>query len=246
MPKSTHTHASLHGAARSMHLFPAVGAVIGLLLGLLAWGFFEVAEPLLAGLLVAAAILIVTGLHHTDGLSDFADGLMARGTRGRRLAAMKDRSTGTAGTAAIVLCVAGLIVALSLADGGGITNVVDGGIAIGGSHILIGIILGETLAKFSMVVMAAAGRPASAGGSGALFVEAMKDRRKVAAAALMTIPLIIFLGGLVGVVMFVVAVLVPLVLTRLSARVFGGVTGDVFGATNDLVRIASLVVFVSI
>lgn len=242
MPQSALASASLHGAARSMHLFPVVGAVLGLLLGLLAWGLFEVTgQPLLAGLLAAAAVLIVTGLHHTDGLSDFADGLMARGTRGRRLKAMKDRSTGTAGTTAIVLNVAGLIIVLSIAGGDK-----EAGDGAGISGILIGVLLGEVLAKFSMVVMATTGRPASAAGTGALFIEAMKDRRKVAAAALVTVPIMIILGWPAGVLMLAAAVIVPAVLARLSARAFGGVTGDVFGASNDMVRIASLAVFVSV
>ena len=224
----------LRGVAGSMHLFPVAGAATGLGLGLLAWGLFEVAEPLLAGLLAAAAILLLAGLHHTDGLSDLADGLMARGTRARRLAAMKDRSTGTAGTAAIALCVTGLIITLSLAGGRE------------GHQIVVGVLLGEMLAKFSMVVMAAVGSSATGRGSGALFVGAMRDRRKVAAAASVSVLIAVLLGGLAGLAMLAAAVGTAAILAGLSARIFGGVTGDVFGATNDLARLASLAVFFSI
>ena len=234
-------HAGLYGAARSMHLFPVAGCVIGLLAGLLAWVLLAVAglEPLLAGLVTAAAILVITGLHHTDGLADFADGLMARGTRSRRRDAMKDKSTGTAGTAAIVLCVAGLIITISmLGDGSGDD---------GGMRIIIGIVLAEVAAKFSMVVMAYAGRPAPGGGSGAIFVEAMKDGRKVAASAAIAVPTLVILGGLVpGLAILAVCVLAPAAMAGLAGRSFGGVTGDVFGAANDIVRIASLAVFVSL
>lgn len=234
-------HAGLYGAARSMHLFPVAGCVIGLLAGLLAWVLLAVAglEPLLAGLVTAAALLVITGLHHTDGLADFADGLMARGTHSRRRDAMKDKSTGTAGTAAIVLCVAGLIITISMLGGGMGDD--------GGMHIVIGIILAEVAAKFSMVVMAYAGRPAPGGGSGAIFAEAMKDGRKVAASAAMTVPILVILGGLVpGLAMLAVCVLAPVAMAGLAGRSFGGVTGDVFGAANDIVRIASLAVFVSL
>ena len=235
------THAGLYGAARSMHLFPVAGCVIGLLAGLLAWALLAAAglEPLLAGLVTAAALLAITGLHHTDGLADFADGLMARGTRSRRRDAMKDKSTGTAGTAAIVLCVAGLIITISmLGDGGGD----DGGL-----RIVAGIVLAEVAAKFSMVVMAYVGRPAPGGGSGAVFAEAMKDGRKVAASAAITVPILVILGGLVpGLAVLAVCVLAPAAMAGLAGRSFGGVTGDVFGAANDIVRIASLAVFVSL
>ena len=234
-------HSGLYGAARSMHLFPVAGCVIGLLAGLLAWALLEAAglEPLLAGLVTAAALLVITGLHHTDGLADFADGLMARGTRSRRRDAMRDKSTGTAGTAAIVLCVAGLIITISMLG--------DGGVDDGGLRIVAGIVLAEVAAKFSMVVMAYVGRPAPGGGSGAVFAEAMKDGRKVAASAAMTVPILVILGGLVpGLAVLAVCVLAPAAMAGLAGRSFGGVTGDVFGAANDIVRIASLAVFVSL
>jgi len=35
-------------------------------------------------------------------------------------------------------------------------------------------------------------------------------------------------------------------LVGISTRSFGGVTGDVLGATNELTRLASLLIFVSI
>jgi len=235
-------HAGLYGAARSMHLFPVAGCVIGLLAGLLAWALLAVAglEPLLAGLVTAAVLLVITGLHHTDGLADFADGLMARGTRSRRRDAMKDKSTGTAGTAAIVLCVAGLIITISMLGDGGSGD--DGGM-----RIVIGIVLAEVAAKFSMVIMAYVGRPAPGGGSGAIFAEAMKDGRKVAASAAMAIPILVVLGGLVpGLAILAVCVLAPAAMAGLAGRSFGGVTGDVFGAANDIVRVTSLAVFVSL
>lgn len=238
--ESASPHAGLYGAARSMHLFPVAGCVIGLLAGLLAWALLAVAglEPLLAGLVTAAALLIITGLHHTDGLADFADGLMARGTRSRRRDAMRDKSTGTAGTAAIVLCVAGLIITISMLGGGGD----DGGL-----RIVVGIVLAEVAAKFSMVVMAYVGRPAPGGGLGSVFAESMKDGRKVAASAAMTVPILVVLGGLVpGLAVLAVCVLAPVAMAGLAGRSFGGVTGDVFGAANDIVRIASLAVFVSL
>ena len=70
--------------AKYMFVFPIVGIVIGLLIGSLGFGLSFILEPLLVSLLVVASIAIVTGIHHADGLADFADGLMVKGTNEKK------------------------------------------------------------------------------------------------------------------------------------------------------------------
>jgi adenosylcobinamide-GDP ribazoletransferase len=65
--------------ADSMFLFPLVGAFIGFLAGLLAWVLLKIYDPLIVGFLTLGFLLLITGLHHADGLLDFGDGLMYRG-----------------------------------------------------------------------------------------------------------------------------------------------------------------------
>ena len=222
--------APLDAVARNMFLFPLAGMAVGLLAGSLGFGLSLFLDPLLTGLLVTAFLAVITGIHHADGLADFADGLMARGTREKKLRAMRDVATGSAGTAALVLCMAGLTVAVSLS---------------GGTDLLIALLVSEVLAKFSMVLMASLARPA-APGSASAFVGAMKDRKRLlAASALMIVP-VVLAGGPAGLAVLGVAVAVTLFLLAVSARSFGGVTGDVLGAANELVRLASLAVFVSL
>jgi adenosylcobinamide-GDP ribazoletransferase len=47
-------------------------------------------------------------------------------------------------------------------------------------------------------------------------------------------------------IIFVVGTTLTLFLVAISTRSFGGITGDVLGSTNELSRLASLLVFVSI
>jgi adenosylcobinamide-GDP ribazoletransferase len=224
------SNATLETIAKYMYVFPIVGIVIGLLIGSFGFGLSFLLDPLLVSLIVVASITIVTGIHHADGLADFADGLMVKGSKDKKLKAMKDLSTGSAGIVAIVLYLIGLIITISLTNG---------------FDLFRAILISEILAKFSMVLMASLGNSASLG-SNSPFVKIMKDKKKLSVAfVIMLIPVMI-IGETTGLVMLGVTVIVTIFLLAMSTRSFGGITGDVLGATNELTRLASLMVFVSI
>jgi len=224
------SNASLENIAKYMYLFPIVGIAIGFLVGSFGFGLSFILDPLLVSLLVVASIAIVTGIHHADGLADFADGLMVKGSKARKLQAMKDLSTGSAGIVAIVLYLIGLVVTISLTSG---------------FDLFRAILISEILAKFSMVLMASLGNSASLG-SNSPFVKIMKDKKKLAAAFIIMLIPVIVIGETTGLMMLGVTVTLTLFLLAISTRSFGGITGDVLGATNELTRLASLMVFVSI
>jgi adenosylcobinamide-GDP ribazoletransferase len=221
---------NLETIAKYMYVFPLVGIVIGLIVGSIGFGLSLFLDPLIVSLLTVTLFAIITGIHHTDGLADFADGLMAKGTKEKKLAAMKDLSVGSAGIMAIVLYAIGLIIVLSLTTG---------------YQLFLAILLGEIFAKFSMVLMASIGRSASLG-SNSPFMELMKNRKKLVMASILTIIPLIILGGTTGLIIFGIGTGLTLFLVGLSSRSFGGITGDVLGATNELTRLASILVFVSI
>jgi len=220
----------LETVARYMHVFPIIGIAIGLLIASIGFGLSFFLEPLIVALLVVASIAIITGIHHTDGLADFADGLMTRGTKEKKCKAMKDLSTGSAGIVSVVLYVVGAIIALSLTSG---------------YELLQAILLSEILAKFSMVLMASIGKSAAAG-SNSPFMQIMKDKRRLAVAGVITIIPLVVIGGTTGLILFGASIGVTLFLIGLSTRSFGGITGDVLGATNELTRLSSLLIFVSL
>jgi len=221
---------NLETVARYMHVFPIIGIAIGLLIGSIGFGLSFFLEPLIVALLVVASLAIITGIHHTDGLADFADGLMTRGTKEKKCKAMKDLSTGSAGIVSVVLYVVGAIIALSLTSG---------------YELLQAILLSEILAKFSMVLMAGIGNSAAVG-SNSPFMQIMKDKRRLAVAGVITIIPLVVIGGTVGLILFGASIGITLFLIGLSTRSFGGITGDVLGATNELTRLSSLLIFVSL
>lgn len=224
------SNATLETIAKYMYIFPIVGIAIGLLIGSFGFGLSFFLDPLLVSLLVVVSIVIVTGIHHADGLADFADGLMVKGTAEKKISAMKDLSTGSAGVVAIVLYLLGLIITISLTNG---------------FELFKAILISEILAKFSMVLMASLGHSASLG-SNSPFVQIMKDKKKLAAAFVIMLVPILLIGETTGLIMLAVTVTLSIFLLAISTRSFGGITGDVLGATNELTRLASLMVFVSL
>jgi len=89
---------------RSTLYFPLVGLVIGLLLSLLYAIFRFFLPSAVDSILLVAALAIITGAHHLDGLMDTCDALVAGKTRAQRLEIMADTRVGAFGiTAAILL-----------------------------------------------------------------------------------------------------------------------------------------------
>jgi len=215
-------------AAKVMFLFPFVGAFIGLLAGLFGWVTSQFLPSLVVGALVLGFLLLITGVHHTDGLLDFGDGVMAHGSAERKIEIMHDQLTGAGGLSLGIMTI--LITAFSIAELN--TNI-----------IIPSIVVAEVSAKLSMVIGAWAGKAAHQGMASS-FLRAMHDKKGTAR---LVIALVISLGialpllWLAGVVTLLAAILTGLIMVGVSHRHFKGVTGDVLGATNELARMVSLI-----
>jgi adenosylcobinamide-GDP ribazoletransferase len=218
----------LTDAAKGMFLFPLVGAFIGLLAGLFGWVTSQFLPSLIVGALVLGFLLLITGLHHTDGLLDFGDGVMAQGTAEKKIEIMHDQLTGAGGLSLGIMTF--LITALSIAE-------LNKGI------IIQGLIVVEVSAKLSMVIGAWAGKAVHKGMSSS-FLEAMHGKKGTArliAALVISLGIAIPLLWLAGTITLLAAIMASLIMVGISHRHFRGVTGDVLGATNELTRMVSLI-----
>ncbi|MBT6171861.1 MAG: adenosylcobinamide-GDP ribazoletransferase [Thaumarchaeota archaeon] len=224
------SNSDLNSIAKNMFLFPIVGIVIGLIIGSLGYGLSLYLEPLVVSLVVVASLAVITGIHHTDGLADFADGLMTKGTKEKKRKAMKDLSVGSAGIFSIVMYAIGMIIALSFSSGMELFKI---------------ILLSEIMAKFSMVLMAGLRNSASIG-SNSPFIDSMKDKKRLLIAGIITIIPLLVIGEMNGLIVFASGIIVTMFLVGLSTKSFGGITGDVMGACNELTRLSSLLIFVSL
>jgi len=219
----------LETVAKNMYLFPIAGAVIGLIIGGAGYGLSLFAQPLITGLVLTGALVIMTGVHHTDALCDFADGMMAKGTKEKKIKAMRDPAVGSAGVVTVVLYVAGMIMAISMMKG---------------FVLFEAILLSELMAKFSMVLQANRGLSAWQGLSSP-FTQYMKDTKKLVLAGCLAIIPTILLGGFNGVFVVIACIGLSFLLLASANKSFGGISGDVFGASNELVRLTSLLIFAS-
>jgi len=223
----------LSDCARYMFAFPLIGAFIGLIAGVFGWAVYQFLPGIVVGGLVTAALLWLTGLHHTDGLLDFGDGVMVHGTPERKIEVMHDQLTGAGGLALGILTM--LITALAIGQ-------------ISVSMIIPAIIVVEVSAKFSMVVMAGVGR-ATHEGMNTSFLSFMHSSRGTAClivGLVISLAIAIPLLQWTGVIVVVAGILTSLVMTFVAHRNFKGVTGDVFGATNELARLVSLIVLLAV
>lgn len=208
--------------------FPAIGVLLGGVLALVWWGAEAAFPALVAGALVVAADLLLTGALHLDGLADTADGVLAhKGVdRARRLAIMKAPDVGAFGVAAVVVVLAlrwsvfasidvdaALVVALWAASRGVMALALLAVPYVGGG--LGAAFVGDTR-RFPMVLATAVAVP-------------------VAAACLSAQPIVTTIA--VGCAWLAAFGIVTVVRRRL-----GGITGDVLGAAGMVVETVGLVV----
>jgi adenosylcobinamide-GDP ribazoletransferase len=104
------------------------------------------------------------------------------------------------------------------------------------------LVASEISAKLSMVILAFAGRSARKG-LNTYFVDAMHGRHRIPrliAAVAISLAIGLLLLNMKFVYIMLAAVIASLLMLAISNVQFKGVTGDVFGAVNEVSRMASL------
>ena len=97
------SHPSLAQACR---FFPVIGAIVGIIGAIVLAVADQLGLPQGASVLLAiAAMVMVTGGLHEDGISDTADGLGGGSNKDRRLEIMKDSRVGAFGVIALVFVI---------------------------------------------------------------------------------------------------------------------------------------------
>lgn len=222
----------LEDAADVMHLSPLIGTMIGLIVGGAALALSNLFPALLTAAISVLLLLFITGLHHLDGLVDMADGLMKRGSASERLQAMREPYVGVGGLFAGFASVLLTVISLSY---------------VPRLELLGSLISSETSAKLSMFALGLMGS-GNIEGTGSTFIKTMKGGNvvyKILIAYFITWTISVVTVGLKGGFLVIIATLTSATLASISKRALGGVTGDVFGAANELTRLLSLLYLVA-
>lgn len=205
--------------AEAAWAWPLVGALLGLLAAMLASGLLALgipSGPVAAAVLAALALL--TGALHEDGLSDTADGLLGGRSRERRLEIMKDSRIGSFGALAL-----GLVM---LASWSALEALIARGAFWGP------LIAAAALSRAPMAVAMAALPPARPGG---LSAGTGRPSPAVAgAAAGLALVLTLLTLGSAALAPVLAAALLPALLALAAQRMIGGQTGDILGACQQL------------
>jgi len=233
----------LESAARQQYLFPLIGLLVGLIAALICISLntaFGGGEPLVLGGLLLVAIFAVTGIIHTEGLADLADGVMASGSRERKHEIMKDPRAGVAAVIAVVVYLL-LFFALAVEMSARADDSVSVLLTTWHVPFALGFVLSEVSGKLAMNTSMLIG-PSAHQGMGSVFVQNASARKFAVAVALAAVVCLLTVGF--ATVILLVGMAGGAAVTLVARKHLGGVSGDVFGAANEIGRLSALLLWV--
>src|SRR5713226_3811452 len=206
--------------------------LVGLLLACLLWFLVLLLTPLVPQLALAAllvvALVILTGGLHLDGLMDSCDGLFGGSTRERKLEIMNDShvgSFGVLGGVCIVLLKFALLASINV-------------------HMLpLALLLALPSARWAMVLALRLFPAARPTGLGAAFHQVVTTKRLVLT-AIVALAIALVAGQFTGLMVWATVTITTVALGFLITRSLGGLTGDTYGAIEEMAEVAALLALV--
>ncbi|MCX6007757.1 MAG: adenosylcobinamide-GDP ribazoletransferase [Chloroflexi bacterium] len=213
---------------RSIPFFPVVGLLIGVILAGL-YFVLRIVLPLpIVGAILVACLAVITGAHHLDGLIDTCDAMVAGKTTEQRLNIMSDTRVGAFGVTGICLLLllkyASVISAVGLAPF--VIFPVVSRWAVGGAILIFPSARNEGMGFAAK---------SSASWPGFIF-----------ATAIALLISIIVTGLIEGPVLMISLFALILCLGLCLSRLYGGLTGDCYGALIEIGEALALLLTIAL
>ncbi|MFC2044695.1 adenosylcobinamide-GDP ribazoletransferase [Chloroflexota bacterium] len=210
---------------RSTGYFPIVGLIIGGVTVGLNYVFGMLLPSGIVNVLLVVSMVIFSGALHLDGLLDTCDGIAGHGTPEKRWKVMHDSRIGGFGAIGSTLLLLTKYVALN---------------SIPVSMMMVSLAITPVISRWAMVFAIFSYPYARPSGLGKVFKEET-GRRQMMTATLVTVALSLFLWRMYGLVIIAAVLLLTVVIAFYLKRKFAGLTGDVYGAINELIEVAIFV-----
>ena len=207
--------------------FPAIGALVGLVAGVVFVVAGAVTSPLFGAAAAVAVLSVLTGAIHLDGLADSADGLLGRGDLARRLEVMRDPRLGSYGVTAIVVVLLLYVAAVT---------------SIPAGRAVAAFVIAGALSRLATLFVIAFVPYVRTSGLG---VAAWDSRHRGVDLGVgsLTAAIVCALDWRRAVIAVPLVALTTVLVAGLARRRLGGATGDICGATAELSQLVALVVF---
>ncbi|WP_408955878.1 adenosylcobinamide-GDP ribazoletransferase [Natroniella sp. ANB-PHB2] len=212
----------------SMLYFPVIGSLLGLLLvGINYLGELYLPELVTNSLLLGGMVALTGGIH-LDGLMDTCDGIFSGRQKERVLEIMKDSRVGAFGVIGLVVLFIlkfSLFVEAPIAD----------------KSLLL--LYFPTISRWSIVYATFHYPYVRKEGLGKAYVNHFTMTHFLLATA-WTMVLGIILFGLTGIVIHLVSWLAVILIAKIIINQIDGLTGDSYGAINEFMEVAALLIMV--
>lgn len=210
---------------RSAGFFPVVGLIIGLILVGLYWLFGLLLPPMIVAALLVASLAVISGAIHLDGFADTCDGLASHKTVEERWQVMHDSRAGAFGIVGVVLLL--LIKYASLTS-------------IPAASMMMALVLMPVVSRWAMAYALFAYPYARPSGLGKALQQGTRWPGFTMATAI-TVAIAAVIANLIGLAILFFSWVVTLVAAAYFKSKFKGLTGDNYGAINEVVEVSVLI-----
>ena len=210
--------------ARAVKFFPIVGLLIGLGSALLYFLLNPHLQATVVAFVIVGYLVSITGCLHEDGLADAADGFGGGWDRERVLAIMRDSRIGTYGAVALILSLLARVVLIA---------------SLPKMRAEAYLIAAPVLCRWTALPLSfylPSARDVSDGQGARIANFTSLTSLMIGSALTLAIVLPILRFRAVGPIM--ASIVITLVTALYYKRRIGGITGDCFGATNQLTEVA--------